>query len=310
MSSFYQIPALLRFLLIVVVVVLQAGVTDCQSLPGLHLRRLTFNIRYATTSFESNEKPWSVRKSLVVSQLSQAAANASSSVVLIGLQEALDAQLNDILTGLGPAWQHIGVGRDDGVKAGEYSAILFRPAELRCLFNETKWLSPTPDTPSFGWNAGSRRVVTVGVFEHISSGTRILAANTHLDNVSSKARSEGTKVIISTIKDVLATWGNLGVTLSGDFNSSPGGDAYSTMQNSGFLTEVYNMANSSQRFGPFDTYTGFSSSDSAGRIDFLWLGPTGNKTWAVDRYEVLSNVNNGVYLSDHRAVMADVRLLG
>ena len=56
--------------------------------------------------------------------------------MIIGLQEVLDAQLNDIRAGLGSAWTHVGVGRDDGHEAGEYSALLYRPAELRLLFNE------------------------------------------------------------------------------------------------------------------------------------------------------------------------------
>jgi len=45
------------------------------------------------------------------------------------------------------------------------------------------------------------------------------------------------------------------------------------------------------------------------RIDFLWLGAGKEKSWSVERYEVLSNVDakDKVYLSDHRAVFTDLK---
>jgi endonuclease/exonuclease/phosphatase family metal-dependent hydrolase len=281
-----------------------------QTLP---LRLVTFNIRYAATSRQTNEKPWSIRAPLVVSQLQGAAANASSGAeTIIGLQEVLKGQLDDLSAGLGSAWAHIGVGRDDGKEAGEHNPILYRPSALRLLFNETKWLSPTPDTPSFGWNAGSRRLINIAVFEHIKTGKQFIAANTHLDNASSEARSKGVQVALDVIKDVQAKWGPLAVSLTGDFNSQPNADAYNTVFSSGYLNELYNITQASERFGEYDTYTGFDPTkekEVSQRIDFIWLGPVAEKRWEADRYEVLSNVKDGVYLSDHRAVVGDVKMV-
>jgi hypothetical protein len=65
-----------------------------------------------------------------------------------------------------------------------------------------KWLSPTPDLPSHGWNASSRRIVNVGVFQNIASGKRFIAANTHWDNASLGARTKGIQVAMDAINDV------------------------------------------------------------------------------------------------------------
>jgi endonuclease/exonuclease/phosphatase family metal-dependent hydrolase len=289
--------------------ILAARAVMGQTASPLPLRLLSFNIRYAATSLMAGEQPWSVRRPLLVNQLTQSIGNASAgSVVLIGMQEVLNAQLNDIKSGLGSAWAHIGVARDNGVQSGEYCPILYRTAELRLIYSETKWLSPTPDTPSFGWGGGSRRIITIGVFEHIATGKRFIATNTHLDNVSSQARSEGVRVALERIQAVQASYGPLGVSLTGDFNSAPGGDAYTAMTNSGYMRELYNIATSSQRFGPYETYTGFTSGTAKSRIDFIWAGPAAENRWAATRYEVLDNIVNNVYISDHRAVVGDFNL--
>lgn len=277
----------------------------------LPLRIVTWNIRWATPVRETNEQPWSTRAPLVVSTLSRTAADTPHAVV-VGMQEATAAQLADIKTGLGPAWAHIGVGRDDGNEAGEFSPILYRPSALRLLYNETKWLSPTPDRPSYGWGAGSRRVVTVGVFEHVATGRRFVAANTHLDNLSPRARREGVKVALDRLRAVQREYGPEGqaaalpVSLTGDFNSEPGQDAYAAVAGSGGLGELYELADEPRRVGPYETYTSFSSRQKGSRIDFAWLGPAAGKQWTVRRYEVVDNVVDGVYASDHRMVFGDV----
>ncbi|ORY57864.1 endonuclease/exonuclease/phosphatase family protein [Pseudomassariella vexata] len=290
-----------------------AQVTMAQTTNGtLPLRMITFNIRYATTSPSKNEQLWSTRAPLVVSRLMETSASAPAGAeTVIGLQEVLHKQLLDIESGVGPEWMHIGVGRDDGAQRGEYNPILYRPAVLSLLYNETRWLSPTPDVPSFGWGAGSRRMINIGVFEHVASGRRFIAANTHLDNASSQARTEGIKIVIATIQAVQETWGPLGVVLTGDFNSQPGEDAYSTAVNSKYLTELYTMADTGQRFGPYITYTGFlpdQEEEVGTRIDFIWLGPALEDRWLVESYNVLPNVVNDVYISDHRPVFGDLML--
>ncbi|KAI1765453.1 Endonuclease/exonuclease/phosphatase [Hypoxylon sp. FL1150] len=276
---------------------------------GLPLRVISHNIRYAATSRETNERPWADRRPGLINQLKTSIANApsASAVIIIGLQEVLDAQLSDIKSGLGSPWTHIGFGRDDGAKSGEYNPILYRTDVLRLVYSEQKWLSPTPDQVSYGWGAGSRRVVVIGVFEHIATGTRFMHANTHLDNVSSQARSEGIKVAVARIQAVQAQYGPLGVTLTGDFNSDPSGDAYGTLASTGYLTEMWNSG--ATRLGTNQlTYTGFSTT-AISRIDFVWFGPASENRYLASQFEFLTDYVDGIFISDHRAVVADLTLL-
>ncbi|KAI9741682.1 MAG: hypothetical protein M1834_000067 [Cirrosporium novae-zelandiae] len=319
----------------------------------LPLRILSHNIRYATSSPFTNERPWSERLPLIINELSyntrflDGSNPAFSGASFICLQEVLHIQLVDILKSLngidpsnktlvlpgGPTWAHIGVARDDGHTKGEYSPIIYPVRLFKPLHFETVWLSPTPDKPSKGWDAGSIRILTVGVFEHKKTGQRLLATCTHLDNVGGKSRKKSIPIILDTIKRVRDDWvdnqNNLpAVFLAGDFNSFPTDEAYQDLQNSGVMTDICPL--SPQRYGDDITFTGFGpdkDKEEQGRIDFIWLGPkesvgqlnphpeyhTLNQNdlpkWKVDGYAVLPNLfEDGVYSSDHRCVVGDVSL--
>lgn len=115
---------------------------------SMPLRIITFNIRYDNRSPTSGEELWEVRCPKLCSQLSFCTA---SHPAFICLQEALSNQVDDVQTGLGPAWAHVGIGRDDGVAAGEFSPVFYHVDTWKCERNKTYWLSPTPEKPSRGW---------------------------------------------------------------------------------------------------------------------------------------------------------------
>ena len=68
---------------------------------------------------------WGFRKSRLINELSFNTAHCAESFIC--LQEVLHQQLIDIILGLNSkkkaAWAFVGVGRDDGLEAGEYSPI-------------------------------------------------------------------------------------------------------------------------------------------------------------------------------------------
>jgi len=245
---------------------------------------------------------------------------------LICLQEVLSSQLKDILAGLNarsstagaaPEWSYIGVGRDDGVNSGEYSPILFRPAAWTLVRWYTKWLSPTPDTPSRGWDAASTRIVTIGEFERRHGGgsaARVLALNTHMDDQGAVARREGARLICDVVKAYLednAVDGKspIDVFLAGDFNSRPEEEAYQVLNAvDSPVRDVRESVPESEWYGHWDTFTGFDdgAEEPKKRIDFIFLGRKGR--WRPVTYGVLGNRFRGVYNSDHRAVAADVSL--
>lgn len=321
-------------------------------LPGvtpapLSIRVITHNIRYAAQDLSKNERPWEDRAPLVIQQLQHemqptiAPTKTDSplaqtlmpySGAFICLQEVLHRQLVDVLAGLnnidaikgdtemaaGPTWEHIGVGRDDGQRKGEYSPILYPVKLFKPLHNQTMWLSPTPDMPSKGWDADSIRIMTFGVFEHLSTKRLVLAANTHLDNTGKQSRLESVDLIIKTLKRVHNQWaGNqsVGVVLTGDFNSFPTQEAYIALKANGWFRDLHGEVDEKYRYGDENTFTAFSPDqfkESHGRMDFIWLGPTldGKQPCQTDGYAVLPNVfDTGIYVSDHRAVVGDITLL-
>jgi endonuclease/exonuclease/phosphatase family metal-dependent hydrolase len=277
------------------------------------MRLLTHNIRYATSSPFTGEKPWADRKQLILNELYF--NTLYSPEAFICLQEVLHQQLLDVMGGLDKLspgeWDRIGVGRDDGKEAGEYSPILFRSGIWKLEKFQTVWLSQTPDKPSKGWDAASVRILTVGVFQHRQSKKSIVALNTHLDDQGEKSRQESAKLILDTITKT-ASAGNgsdsLPVFLAGDLNSDRSGSAYKLLTAaSSSLEDTNGLA--AVKYGDKSTFTGFEGK-SRTEIDHVFVGPKAAKPWGVKAYAVLANrFEDGVYNSDHRAVVADVVLV-
>ncbi|KAL5624622.1 hypothetical protein BROUX41_004682 [Berkeleyomyces rouxiae] len=298
---------------------LLATTVAAQTLP---LRVISFNIRYDASDRQDGEKRWDhflcgvnsndCRRHLLTKQLKSAAGGApQGGAAVVGLQEVLEGQLENILEDLEAPWKHAGVGRDDGKGKGEFTPILYRSDVLELVHSEVKWLSETPNEPSTAWGAKTKRIVTLAVFRHIETGHQFIHANTHLDNVSSEARSKGIQAVVDHIKALQGTYGPLDVSLTGDFNSAPGGDAYKALSDTGFLADSYNLANPTAHVGTLgNTFTGFKSGLATSRIDFVWLGGTGTQEqpFTVTRYEILDNFVDETFISDHRLVSVDVEV--
>lgn len=357
--------------LLLVVVVLAAMTAYHHHVPqsahgGPLVRVYTHNVRYATAAPSEGEEAWPVRAPRSISEARYHTRGVPAA--LICLQEVLHMQLVDFVAGLtdgagadgsrsrsrgahgrharaASEWAYVGVGRDDGKQAGEYSPIFYRPAVYRLETSETVWLSPTPTVPSKGWGAGSVRIVTVAVLTHRASGKTILALNTHLDDRSARARQEGAKIILATVARYAA--GSIridAVVLAGDLNSEAHQEAYQTLTGADSpLLDVHALVPPVRRYGHTYTFTGFTAHDTPSRIDYILAGPrhaghdctvhssssssvhdlacadeekqpatTTSGTagpWDVHGYTVLPNrFDDRVYNSDHRAVVADLAL--
>ncbi|MCJ1402277.1 hypothetical protein MMC11_005497 [Xylographa trunciseda] len=132
----------------------------------------------------------------------------------ICLQEVLHVQLVEFLSSLnnidavgkdadrpdGLLWAHIGVPREDGHRKGEYSPIIYPLSIFELLYFENIWLSPTSHKPNKGWDAGSERILIMGVFEYRSTSQRMIACCTHLDNAGSKSRKESIAIHLDAIE--------------------------------------------------------------------------------------------------------------
>lgn len=281
----------------------------------LPLRLITHNIRYATDAPFEGEEKWAVRKNRLINELIFSSAHCPSSFIC--LQEVLHSQLTDILSGLNnhtQTWNYIGVGRDDGLEAGEYSPILYQPAIWTLQSFQTLWLSKTPHQPSKSWDAASTRILTIGIFQHHLTKNPIIAMNTHLDDQGSLSRLESAKIILHQISSLASANPSAPIFLAGDFNSQPHQEAYQTLTNPfSPMRDLQTLVPEPHRYGNVHTFTGFGHEISPPtRIDFLFInrGGEGSRSrWEVKGYGVLANkFEDGVYSSDHRAVVGDLEI--
>lgn len=279
---------------------------------AVDLRIITHNIRYATVSPFQGEELWRVRCQRLCSEL---VFNSTEPSTFICLQEVLHSQLVDVHTSLNGSktsageWSYIGVGRDDGKEAGEYSPIFYRPSIWKLKSWETRWMSETPDVPSKGWDAGSIRIVTIGTFVHIQTGQKVVILCTHFDNEGSRSRRESSKIILAAIDRLAKSEDPSSILLAGDFNSPPDDDAYQIMTSpDSAMEDICVQIPKEKRYGDEMTFTSFGYVDNFPvRIDFIF-SRKGDKV-IYRTYGVLSNrFDDGVYLSDHRACIADILL--
>ncbi|RHJ94943.1 endonuclease/exonuclease/phosphatase family protein [Parabacteroides bouchesdurhonensis] len=220
----------------------------------------TYNLRYANEGDSAKGNGWGQRYPYIA-QLIQ-----FHGFDIFGTQEGLYHQLEDLKKAM-PAYDYIGIGRDDGKLEGEHSAIFYRTDKFEVLEHGDFWLSTITDRPNKGWDAVLPRICTWGKFRDKETGFTFLFFNLHMDHVGVQARAESAKLILSKIR---ALPEQLPVILTGDFNVSQKSDAYKLLDSSGILRDSYEIADF--RYAPNGTFNGFHTDRKTGsRIDHLFL---------------------------------------
>ena len=136
---------------------------------------MTLNMRYDNP--EDGMNNWRFRRERIAGLI------RSEAVDLLGTQEVLANQFDD-LQALLPGYRAVGVGREDGARAGEFNAVFFRSDRFELLDSGVFWLSEEPETPgSKGWDGACERLATWTVLRD-KSGRELLFINTHLDHVA------------------------------------------------------------------------------------------------------------------------------
>lgn len=234
----------------------------------------SYNIRYHNSGDDKGGNVWQTRCKVICDQLNFEDPD------IFGTQEALDEQLNDLLRFL-DNYAYIGVGRDDGRKAGEYAAIFYKKDRLTLLEEGHFWLSETPDKPSLGWDAACVRICTWGKFEQKATGFRFMFFNLHMDHVGVVARREAARLVVRRIGEMAK---GEPIVLTGDFNVDQNDEIYGIFTNAQILADCYERTHF--RFAENGTFNSFDPDlKTNSRIDHVFVSPS----FVVDRYAVLTN---------------------
>lgn len=257
------------------------------------IRYATFNIRYDNPDDSLNN--WKYRKDSVCRFI------LDQGLEVIGMQEVLHDQLNDLLQGL-PGYSMVGVGREDGKTKGEYAPLFYRTDRFELLDNQTFWLSQYPDSVGFiGWDGACTRIATWAKLKDKANGKVFMAVNTHFDHVGTEARRQGALLIISRIKEIA---GGYPAILTGDLNVSDQWEAYQTLTTNEYvLKDAFRIAECTE--GVDYTFHNFGRlpDEQREKIDFIFV----SSGIRVLKSEIPKEGNRtGAYLSDHNPQIADI----
>ena len=255
------------------------------------LRVMSFNIRYGTAN--DGDDHWDKRKAFLVDVL------RTETPDVIGVQEALYAQLAYIVEGL-PGYAMVGVGRDDGVRAGEHSAILYRTAALSVSRSDTFWFSETPEkVASKSWGNNITRICTWAQFG-TPEGRPLYVYNVHLDHQSQPSREKSAALLRARVE---ARDPQAPAVVTGDFNAGEKNAAVRSMLAGTLLRDAFRVRHPDA--SPAGTFSGFKFGQVDGeKIDYIFVTPE----WDVVDAAIVRTARDNHYPSDHFPVTANLRL--
>ena len=247
---------------------------------------MTFNIRYDNP--EDNDNWWEHRKLSILKMFN------FYSPEIIGIQEGLNHQVKYIKKNL-PDYNYIGVGRDDGKKKGEYTAIFYKKKKLKLISSKTYWLSETPEKVSIGWDASMERIVTFGEFLDLRVQESLFIFNCHFDHRGEISREKSAELLLNFIKnkDIESEK----IIVMGDLNCLPDSKPINTLKSK--LEDSHDIS-IREPYGPIGTSNGFYLDKVIkNRIDYIFT-----KNIKVIEHRIIDERReNNLFISDHLPVI-------
>lgn len=249
---------------------------------------MTFNVRYATSA--DGENAWVHRQGLVYEVVNRHRPD------VLGVQEALASQVDDLLAHL-PGYAYVGVGRDDGRRAGEFSALFYRRDVFEAVESGTFWLSDTPDVA--GSKSWGNNVVRVCTWARLRAkwGLTITVFNTHFDHESQPSREKSAELVLARVAGVTEP-----SVVMGDLNSGEDNAAVQEFLRSG-MKNAFRAANPTTTVG---TFNGFARLQDGPMIDHIFV----SRHWGVLASDIDRASFDGRFPSDHFPVWARLVLVG
>ncbi|MGW0736458.1 endonuclease/exonuclease/phosphatase family protein [Streptomyces sp. NPDC002851] len=267
------------------------GTADAAERGDARLRTMSFNLRFAS---DTPPNSWPERRPVTRELLRLERPH------VLGTQEGLYQQLQDIHADLGPAYAWIGTGRAGGSR-DEFMTIFYDTRRLAPREYDHFWLSDTPDViGSNTWGGSSIRMVTWVRFHDRETGGEFFFLNTHLDNASQYARARAADLIADRIGDLDRS---LPLIVTGDFNvPAHGNPVYDTMLGAGLVDSWDTAAERSKLYATFHGYKPLVPDGE--RIDWILTAP------GVTTHSAAINTfsKDGQFPSDHLPVQATATL--
>jgi endonuclease/exonuclease/phosphatase family metal-dependent hydrolase len=265
--------------------------------PREPLTVMSFNIRYGTAN--DGENHWKQRRDFLLDVTREAGAD------LIGLQEALDGQIRELLDAL-PHYAVVGVGRDDGRTRGEYAAILYRRDRFRVSDAGTFWFSDTPEViASRSWGNSITRICTWARFVD-RDGRAFWHYNVHLDHQSQPSRERSAALLAERIAARRVS--DEPAIVTGDFNAGETNPAVTRLTAAqgdvaALFLDSFRVRHPDEQIA--GTFNGFKFGTTTGdKIDYVLVPPG---TEVLDA-AIIRTSRDDRYPSDHFPVIARIVL--
>ncbi len=194
----------------------------------------------------------------------------------------------------------IGCGRDAQLK-NEQTSIAYHKSKYNLIQLEVFWLSETPYVPGSRYSNQSDcpRVCTVALFQELESNKVVRIYNTHLDHIGSEARALGLEQILRHMKEQDNDERSIVQApsiLIGDLNAYPDSPELQPLKEYPNLCDITSSIHG--------TFHDFGRLPIPVKIDYI----IAQSNISCNQLTLWDDYNQGVYLSDHYPVSADLCL--
>ncbi len=239
----------------------------------------------------ADKRDWPYRTPLAVRTIYNADPDT------FGVQEAHINWMR-ALTACLPAYDYVGVGRDDGAEKGEFSAVFYKKDKFDLLDSGSFWLSETPEKPGKGWDAACIRICSWAKLREKESGKVFVHLNTHLDHVGLVAMQKGAELIAKRGREIS---GEYPAFFTGDFNVTPDSAPCKAVLDGGFA-DCRTAAAVTDTGITWHNLQPITPEFTGAVIDYVFA----RGDVKVDRFAVIRDKIDGELPSDHYPVYADV----
>lgn len=274
----------LSLIILAVMMVLDICAQEKENTLSDGLKVMSYNIRLGSADDKTNS--WALRYTATEEMLKDQAPD------VFGVQEALEYQVRYIKEMCG--YECVGVGRENGKKAGEHMSIFWNKKTVKMLKWGTFWLSETPKKPSMGWDAACFRTATWALMKDKKTGKKFYFVNTHLDHVGKEARRNGLKLVMDKIAAMNKD--GLPLVLTGDFNVTPDDPALVDVDAN--MKSARKVAEKTDNTGTFNNWGKASSV-----IDYIYF--TGFSS-CPEYHTVTEKYAERKFVSDHYPITAEL----